>query len=379
MTRIFDACVVGSSPVSMLLALKLSQSNKSVLLVEKDSAVGGAWSTAVINPKLGIEIETACHLIENYAGIYKKISTISGVDFQSSSPPPTRISRKGRRKKYFARTSPLVELSEVIAVIVAFFVIRALNLVLPKKIEKTQQLTLSGLIERLNFTVLYRIPEVFSSRGVMEPVDGFASFMQTLVQKVQKSDISFIKSKLLDVDQVDGRPLSISLGLGQVLAWKVYLPESTDISLDSNIAKTLNLVNEPKKKSFWHLLVDVEILVDFGIPSYIHVSGDEIVHRLTSDVRVRASTSKRIFLVQALIEPNPKNLDSILLRLVEVFSKCNINVKSSQIEVKSVFEDSFYSSREDSIFYGSTRHEDIVVFPSIGDLSRNIAINPLFR
>jgi hypothetical protein len=363
----------------MLLALKLSQSNKSVLVVEKDSSVGGAWSTAVINPKLGIEIETACHLIENYAGIYKKISTISGVDFQSSSPPPTRISRKGRRKKYFARTSPLVELSEVIAVIVAFFVIRALNLVLPKKIEKTQQLTLSGLIERLNFTVSYRIPEVFSSRGVMEPVDGFASFMQTLVQKVQKSDISFIKSKLLDVDQVDGRPLSISLGLGQVLAWKVYLPESTDISLDSNIAKTLNLVNEPKKKSFWHLLVEVEILVDFGIPSYIHVSEDEIVHRLTSDVRVRASTSKRIFLVQALIEPNPKNLDSILLRLVEVFSKCNINVKSSQIEVKSVFEDSFYSSREDSIFYGSTRHEDIVVFPSIGDLSRNIAINPLFR
>ena len=61
MKTFYDACVVGTSPISLLTAIKLSKSKKKVIIVEKDSVNGGAWSNERIIQLGGARLETACH------------------------------------------------------------------------------------------------------------------------------------------------------------------------------------------------------------------------------------------------------------------------------------------------------------------------------
>ena len=75
----YDVVVIGSSPVAIFQAIKSARHGLKTVIIEKDQNVGGAWKTRQV---YGIgQTESACHLIEFYAGVYETLSDLIGIDF----------------------------------------------------------------------------------------------------------------------------------------------------------------------------------------------------------------------------------------------------------------------------------------------------------
>ena len=84
---IYDYIFIGSSPLSLIHALKGIAKDSKVLIISKKNQTGGCWSW---QKQGGLEYECAAHLIEAIPGVYELLQEVSGVKFINAPVQPER-------------------------------------------------------------------------------------------------------------------------------------------------------------------------------------------------------------------------------------------------------------------------------------------------
>jgi len=111
-----DILIVGSSPLMLLHAIGLAKRHKKVCLVDKESVLGGCWRHDFLDD---LQIESACHLIEPFNGIYSLLEELTEVEFSPLDPQPVRLYRYGLLPKFSTRGFLLCRFLKSILTIIA--------------------------------------------------------------------------------------------------------------------------------------------------------------------------------------------------------------------------------------------------------------------
>lgn len=373
----YDACVIGTSPISLLAALKLAASDKKIIIVEKNKNYGGAWSITNLSNFDGLEIETACHLIEHYSGVYQKISKLSGVPFKYCHPQPVKI-KDGKISSYFTAITILKEILTPISILLILPFIRVINLISPVKINKGRYLNYKNLLNNVLFKIKHRVPSILSFKGIMEPHFGYARFVKVLLDKVRSSNIEIIDAEFIDYCSCRSGLVDVLLSRGTISTRKLYLTESIEVGKGSSIFNNINANKTFKKNKYWHIVIEVNGFIGDNVPSYIHFPDDKILHRMTKDGQVNARFNKNLFLLQTRADPFALNEKEIKSRVIEILALFNVSAVEKNIIFHDVFERLFYSFRRVPPLYNFKSKNNVVFISSIGDLARNIATNTLF-
>ena len=379
MKKIYDCCIVGTSPIALLMAFKFLKDKKKIVIIEKKTDYGGAWSNETADHLCANKVETTCHLIEHFTGVYEKISKLSGIQFTRCNPQPVKLINN-KMYPYFSPSHILMELLIIIAKILIFPFFRLYKVASPMKIKRGQNLNFVTLLKRFMFLITYKIPSIFTYNGIMEPSIGFSKFVDQMVNDLKGLGVIFIHDCFMDVYQsTSTEPLVIRLSRGNLKSRKIYLSESVDICKESTFAKTLKTNLSIKKTPYWHILIEVFGCTLDSIPSYIHFPEDKFFHRLSIDKVFINQNDKFFLLLQLRVNPNDLNQKFIIEHVRKILLMFVSKVDSDDICIRKTFEDFFYASAKDAYLTGSKITEQICVIPSIGDLARNVATNPLFK
>lgn len=98
LSKNFDDAVIGSSPLMIIKAIQLAKKGRSVILIDRKKIFGGNWQT--YNLKDDNRVESACHLIEFFPGVYELLEKYSGMSFNVLNPQPIRILNKFLKINY---------------------------------------------------------------------------------------------------------------------------------------------------------------------------------------------------------------------------------------------------------------------------------------
>ena len=83
----YDAVIIGSSPVSLLEAIHLAETGRKVRLIERESSLGGAWG---LHDCLGLSaVEISPHTFVPDPVVHEIIARKFKVDLEIVDPPPT--------------------------------------------------------------------------------------------------------------------------------------------------------------------------------------------------------------------------------------------------------------------------------------------------
>lgn len=379
MTKRYDSCVLGSSPVSLLTALQLVRFGKTVVLIEKESRFGGAWSSKRIHGLGEVEIESACHLIEHYSRVYELISDLSGVAFTVCDPQPIKIFPNGRRRTYFSKRDPLVELMQQSAVLMGLVLIRIYNRLLNGKITRGQFLSFRLIFERIKWILRYRVSGAISYKGIMEPESGFTRFVHQLKIEAENNSVSLVHDELLDIKLLPGGLFQLELGKDQILVQEVYLPESTELNEEASVTKLLGLSAASTKSSYWHTVVEIKAKQLSSVPNYIHFPGDVFFHRITRDRHASQVLGNAVFLVQTNRKPEECDLVVIIDKFLDLCRAPGVMLARENVVIHETIRESYFPTKESSGFHKVKSLPNLFVIPSIGDLAMNVALNPLFK
>jgi hypothetical protein len=378
-------CVVlGSSPISVLIAIKLANEGKRVTIVEKNEKYGGAWKSAKIDDTL--ITESACHLIEHYHDVYGIISELSGIKFEYYNPQPIKIYNDGQEELYTDKRefkSLLLNHLKIFIKIPTIGMIKLLNIVLPKrmrisKVDRISYNDLKSMVNTLLFFIRHKAPAFLSYNGLMHPVCGFTYFADTLIRNAKAAGVEVICDEISNIE-IQGNENLISFRSGGCIVCKMlYLPESSELMTVKSIEKVLGSLKKISKTTYWHILIILHNNIDqYKVPRYIHLPDNIFFHRITSDRR-RLKNSGFQFLMQTRFNP-ANNMYDLKAIISEILLKTRICSENPQFDIIKVFSEELLASKKDCIFRSARVYNTITVFPSIGDLARNIAINPFFR
>ncbi|WP_315920462.1 NAD(P)-binding protein [Mesorhizobium sp. SP-1A] len=359
----FDCAIVGSSPLLMMLALKLQKSGKSVVLFEAEQNFGGAWQNEHVEG-IGL-VECACHLLEWYAGGYELLARLSGCKFVASDPQPVRIYRDGTVEPYTSRNKIAAALYHELR----GFATSLVRLLFSKGRTWSDRVkTVESKRNSLLFYLRFRLRGAKQFDAIQRPALGFTHFVDNLANKVSSSGIRVINAK---VDSVSDEEDSAVLGYSdqKVRVKKIFLGESSiidDMRNQSDVAK------EP----YHHLVVgvpanSVEIRSD-----YIHLPDDQLFHRITylRDIDNDDNRTEALFLVQLRDQTAGENQDAIR----DLFLRCRIIISNmTYVQVHKTFTKSYFGRASSVLYLDSLRSVRYV--RTIGDLARNVVIEPEFR
>lgn len=86
---IFDSIIVGASPTSLFEAMALEHAGKTVLIVDGQDRLGGAWTTRDL-PRIGT-VECGTHYLIDLPGVYEFMDGIPGINLRPVDPPPQYV------------------------------------------------------------------------------------------------------------------------------------------------------------------------------------------------------------------------------------------------------------------------------------------------
>ena len=190
---IFDDIVIGSSPMMLIRAIELSAKGRRVCLLEKQSELGGVWRNVRVAEELDVEI--ACHLIEDFPGVYEYLEEVSGIPFEPLQDQPIRVLKNDSTAPYSTRSTLFLSVLWVLILIV----LHKLRLAKPAQNE-TQKARIHVLRRKVVDFFRFQLPIMLRGSRIQAPVTGFADFISVLENKCrdQKVDI-----REFDVQQIE--------------------------------------------------------------------------------------------------------------------------------------------------------------------------------
>ena len=361
-TPSYDVAVIGSSPLLLMLALRLRRAGNTVVLFEADARLGGAWQVEEVED-IG-PVECACHLIEWYAGGYEMLAELAGTSFVPCDPQPTRVFLNGRVAPYTSRFG--IVRSALRAVFSLGLALR--RVVIARHDERpASRARLAGAWQTLLFELRFRLPGVASFDAVRKPADGYVNFMEALCSQVEASGIAVVTDRVDGVDPIEAHAIVRHGTRHQTKAEKVFFGESARIEKLGTQASS-----GAPAEDYHHIVVGSPAAEVVLRSDYVHTPDDPIFHRVTyvRDHAPNTAAARAIFLVQ--LRRPVQDIPALDQELGILFRRCGIATNATDIIVYKVFSKQYMGRgptvpplRSGAVIQGVR---------TIGDLARNVVV-----
>ncbi|MEL7185896.1 MAG: hypothetical protein AAFN50_05600 [Pseudomonadota bacterium] len=278
------AILIGSSPLMLLLAIKLSESHR-VTLISDQSTLGGAWKTASV--KNSPDVEIACHVIEPFPGVYELLAKRSGVPFDDLDLQPIRVHPSGLKVRYFSRLTLALSLAYMSVMLVYY---RGKSVFVAGRYKDDVanfSVKLRGLL-RHQWTYLIKKAAMKGPRG------GYARFLQGLIDQCRKAGVSFVQDRVTAIERI-GHSWHVSSASGtQFTAHSIHSSSSVPL-----LAATESRfeTETPRIVSRTSVLVDIPKQDVTNQYTYVAFWRNPMVRRLSrvESVTVPPDTSRFLF------------------------------------------------------------------------------------
>jgi protoporphyrinogen oxidase len=180
---IYDYIFIGSSPLSLLQALKSADEGARILVLNKQNQLGGCWSWMSQD---GLAYERAAHLIEALPGVYDVLQQASGERFVDASTQPER-QFSGLLKFKMAYFSKLFLLGALVKI--------SLELVL-SALSGRREMYFNSKVKLAHWFSVN--PELLVSKlpKVKVPEAGYVAFIQGLVERCGEKGVAFQEGQI---------------------------------------------------------------------------------------------------------------------------------------------------------------------------------------
>lgn len=357
----FDAAVVGSSPLLMMVALERARLGERVALIEKDSQLGGSWAVA----RSGIRqpSETACHVIEWYSGGYELLEQFSNQRFVPLSPRPKRVVG-GKSKEFTSKYSILAGIaSHSKRILSAAYII--ITIFRHNKDERKRRINIvNEIIRNAYFYLRYKLIGVAIFDTIRAPIGGYAKFVDSIASSLKKEiGVNFIEGNAVsaissaDSIKIEGKSFSI-------FAKKMYVGESVEICLN----------NVPIKQSYstsYHCCIEIKSGDLVSSFSYIHFPRDEYIKRISFDGIIVRNEKENI---RALIQMRDcVTQESLKHRITSFLVRERLIKSGAEVHLGPILTKRAVLRRSESGYIKSTDSR-VVVLPTVGDLAQSILV-----
>ncbi|MDA7676452.1 hypothetical protein N8584_00520 [bacterium] len=324
----YDILIVGSSPLMLLHAIKLAKSHKKVCLVDKESALGGCWRYDFLDD---LQIESACHLIEPFNGIYSLLEELTEVEFTPLDPQPVRLYRFGLLPKFSTRGFLLCRFLKSILTIIASKLSNVLDFLRFVDRDKIEALTLRAIDCRAEVLDFFRfhVPLFLSPYLVVKgPKVGYVGLVNALEQSALHYGVSIMEKKVVELESVAG-VWSVATQDGETLHCKeVVLTSSTGLEIEDG-----GIYKFTEQRSFLkrHILVSVPTKQINIAQTYVHVGIKSKFARLFQIIQDKFD-DKVLYLLEVKRGEDPDHED-----IIELLKMCKISKFGAEVSIEEKF------------------------------------------
>ncbi len=274
---IYDQIYIGSSPCLLFEALQ--SSGKKKMILEQAPQVGGAWHNISLF-KLQ-NVEAACHLLENYKGVYNFLQK-NGIELEAQEPPPLKLHSPWLQIKYSSLLNDFIAMTKTLLAILKQSLLLLISVILFKKEN------ISAYKDKLHNSSRSIKKIILNIKGKIELKDKRIQYFSKGSGHLIESLLKSVKAKNIEVNlnqQVDEVIISSSVDLveiktkrNQFYCKKVIVSEGLNINSLILNGRKVNLPNQAKSISHCYVLVDG---LESKKISYLHFVNDKKVHRVT--------------------------------------------------------------------------------------------------
>jgi hypothetical protein len=356
----YDVIIVGSSPLLMMYALQERRNGRSVLLINDEHELGGAWTVGshLFNGKM-LAHENACHLIEWYEGCYELLERLSGVKFVRLDPQPVKVFADGRVMTYTSINEMLSNyLWQWVSLLLG--VLKLVKYGIRGRFNKINQAIddIAICIEEIKIATRYRIIKIKEYNGIYGPEGGYAKFVPNIIYQLKENEIEILHKKVKNININE-----IIIDDESIAAREVVVGESSIINRASAFNSQLT--------TYYHILISTPSKNVHERNSYVHYPDHTTFHRITyvEDVVDQSGEEWAIFLIQ-LRRPFIDIID-FKTKFSKVQNSFKLVRNPNQIELLKIIQENYVSDRGSSCWKGYKENSPKLI-RTIGDLSRNL-------
>jgi hypothetical protein len=265
----------------------------------------------------------------------------------------------------------------------SILVIKLINAVLSKRMQipKARMVSIGDLKSMVRSSLFfwrYKVPALLSFKGLMQPECGYTLFVNYLIINAKKVGVNIICDEINNIEIKGGKnTISLTSGSG-IICEMIYMPESAEIINIKSMEKVLGPLKKIKKTSYWHISILLYNEIDKNkVPEYIHLPDNIYFQRITYDQHGFGGWGRQ-FLFQCRFNPADTEYD-IKALISKILLQTNICYSNPLFDIKHIFSEDLIANGSNCMFSRAEVYNTITIFPSIGDIARNIAINPFFR
>lgn len=235
---LWDSIVIGTSPLMLMHAQYLCLQGETVLILDRESAAGGAWQGVEI--ETGATIEIGCHVIEAFPKVYECLEHYSAVPFERLDQQPIRITRSGKIVAYFNRTM-LFAAAIRMSLASIWFKGRTLN----ASTSDAMNGYLNNVVKLRNL-LRFQLGFLWGCPEMEGPRTGYIDFLNRLCQRAQHAGAQIERQEVRAVKALD-------ISTPSATQWQVTLADgSTRVAKRIHCTTSATLRSTVEDYTEWH-------------------------------------------------------------------------------------------------------------------------------
>ena len=189
--QVFDAIIIGSSPILLIEALYLQSQGKKVAIFEKKTTLGGAWYTKSLWGLSNVEV--GCHYIDKGKNNYNFLKKFMNIELEHS-PRHVRWSSKGKENGTEKKTNLTLK-RKIRAFIDSWF---------SDKLVPRDLWDLYTSLTKKQIKLVFRsLIQLLRARPYMYPTQGCRAILDALNEKIEANSIKVFYGKTIDYLEVN--------------------------------------------------------------------------------------------------------------------------------------------------------------------------------
>ena len=346
---IYDYIFIGSSPLSLIHALKVIAKDSKILIISKKNQLGGCWSW---QKQGGLEYECAAHLIEAIPGVYELLQEVSGVKFINAPVQPERqfCGIIDFKLNYFSKFFLLGALVKILVELISSLIFRRQEEFFNSKIKLKHWVN-------VNFVQLFmNLPKV------KIPESGYVNFIKGLIKSCKEKGINFQNAYVNECIDAGGNWF-LTGSNGEKFIGKHLILSSSVAMIETSLKDKLIAGNEHLKN---RLSVILEVKDQYKLRSFSYVSlfNHKYIRRVV-DVTDKLKSSKGVGHYLFELSMTKEELQQLSLEdICEIASSSRLFKKTTSAHLR------FSSNFEYSIITNNIKpRERLTVLDSFGNLA----------
>ena len=265
----FDDIVIGSSPLMIIKAIQLAKRGRSVILIDRNFFFGGNWNTLKLKNK--DKVETACHLIEFFPGIYDLLEEYADMRFTVLNPQPIRVFNKFFKMSYSSNFLTIITGLRLIMGLIKSYI----DLWTGFKKDYNEIINFRN---KLYSYKKYQIKNIFFNNKIKGPIDGYVAFIDKLVENACKEKVYFLNMNVQKLKLINKKWYIISENKKKICSNNIHVTTSTNLKLITPGNFSADNLELKEKKS---VIVDIKNTDIKFTQSYIAFWNNPLISRIS--------------------------------------------------------------------------------------------------